>query len=722
VLATISPTSADEQRTPSANAASASAVKGPVVTMGSSMSQQPLEAPVYVSYGCEEASQHTPMPSVTKKPAASASEEETKSEAPMGRRTNRTRTQRRRRSKLDVTCSQREDRTSLDGGSPEGSNSNVPQQDRAHDRRRQRNLTRRTRPRHRRRRELEDTDEDDDSDECDTSESPHYKKLPHMEADAAIGTAAATTTTSSSFRSVDADADADHRTSTSTSGDTTVSVSVDICVGVSYDDQDMESKEDPDQAQPEAVSATSSTRVRVFSMPDDLELDFDGVERVAGAPANSGGLTPHGTGTAQPYIVDVHPGGVEDVLQPSPPTSARTNDVNSSNLSNSPDVCGTANARAEPQPVLESESKQDSEPATPPARVPKHENVQWRRRGSDVVAAMYPASVERRERLPNSGSRTVDAMFPATRHGTFVTAPRFSAALPKVDTCLEHLAKHVCHWVHINNTPSDEVKEFDIENFSYDPDVVQPDTESITKTLKWLFRVLQIEPQCCVVAAIYLQRVMAKGVVVTVHNYEPLLLASVLLATKIWDDMSTINEDFAKAMPHFTLPLLNRLESRFLNRLRWDCFVSRMEYTKFYFGLVKDMSTPDDAANCGCLLQTLSKHGCGYVSSFSKSPGSSTARRRGECHSDSTDACCVDAESVTLVGGANESQSDPVALHDALADPNVRSDKVLNKSVTVPILSCAVGSHCRGNSACSDDGVGVRDILVVGEKRPASAR
>lgn len=254
----------------------------------------------------------------------------------------------------------------------------------------------------------------------------------------------------------------------------------------------------------------------------------------------------------------------------------------------------------------------------------------WRRSSDDTFGALYPVTLLEMKPLPTSSLNVLSAMFPTTRHnGGSIQLPRYSASFPDVQVCLDHIAAHMCYWVALwspvqtsapdyrRGIPADN-GAFDLANFSTDGAVIEPSPGSISHVLGWLFRVLQIEPQCCVVTAVYLQRIVARGVRVTRRNYEPLLLAAVLLATKVWDDLSTINEDFMQAMPHYTLRSLNRLERVFVQRLGWDCYVTRAEYTEFYFGLtsLELFTTYEDVAQCDCKMHSDGCLGRGYTASF----------------------------------------------------------------------------------------------------------
>jgi hypothetical protein len=190
--------------------------------------------------------------------------------------------------------------------------------------------------------------------------------------------------------------------------------------------------------------------------------------------------------------------------------------------------------------------------------------------------------------------------------------------------CMVHFAAHVCAWVHDHElgrqancaggggagrqvqrraTADDDDDDdndsnggggcggggapkddpFDLRHFSDEHPMMQ--LSGLAEMLEWLFQVLRIEPQCAVVAAVYIQRARAAGVTVTRANYEPLLLAAICLASKVVDDLSTLNEDFVQAAPHYDIDSFNRLEHTFVGVLEWNLNVSRHQYSQFYMGM-----------------------------------------------------------------------------------------------------------------------------------------
>lgn len=62
------------------------------------------------------------------------------------------------------------------------------------------------------------------------------------------------------------------------------------------------------------------------------------------------------------------------------------------------------------------------------------------------------------------------------------------------------------------------------------------------------------------------------------RNLRPIILCSMMIASKVWDDTSMWNCDFCMIHPFFTLQLLNNWERKFLSAIGYDIFVSAKLY------------------------------------------------------------------------------------------------------------------------------------------------
>ena len=69
------------------------------------------------------------------------------------------------------------------------------------------------------------------------------------------------------------------------------------------------------------------------------------------------------------------------------------------------------------------------------------------------------------------------------------------------------------------------------------------------------------------------------------RNWIPILLVSLLTASKVWDDHSTFNGDLVVILPLLTVEHINTLERQFLTDLKYTLHIPFSDYAKYYFGL-----------------------------------------------------------------------------------------------------------------------------------------
>jgi hypothetical protein len=112
-----------------------------------------------------------------------------------------------------------------------------------------------------------------------------------------------------------------------------------------------------------------------------------------------------------------------------------------------------------------------------------------------------------------------------------------------------------------------------------------PSVDQIARYLREIFRTAQCSVDCTIVCLIYIERLMqTSGLQLTVRNWRSLIAIAMLLASKVHDDLSMINADFACFLP-FTVEQINAWERQFLAGIKYDVRVSAGHYTKYYFDL-----------------------------------------------------------------------------------------------------------------------------------------
>jgi hypothetical protein len=113
-----------------------------------------------------------------------------------------------------------------------------------------------------------------------------------------------------------------------------------------------------------------------------------------------------------------------------------------------------------------------------------------------------------------------------------------------------------------------------------------PDYEQVLRYIKTIFNRLGLNTECSIICLIYIERLKEQNsVCLTNRNWRPILLAVLLVASKVWDDISIWNVEFAELFPVFSLQDINLLEKRVLEALNYNLYISSTQYAKYYFAL-----------------------------------------------------------------------------------------------------------------------------------------
>lgn len=113
-----------------------------------------------------------------------------------------------------------------------------------------------------------------------------------------------------------------------------------------------------------------------------------------------------------------------------------------------------------------------------------------------------------------------------------------------------------------------------------------PTVDEIYGFVKTLFNKACLSSECSLVCLIYVERLMETAhVPLLAGNWKPVLLCGLLLASKVWQDLSSWNVEFSTVYPQYSLKSINRLELLFLGAIRWDMSISSSMYAKYYFAL-----------------------------------------------------------------------------------------------------------------------------------------
>eukprot|EP00550_Attheya_septentrionalis_P001831 CAMPEP_0198283958 /NCGR_PEP_ID=MMETSP1449-20131203/3536_1 /TAXON_ID=420275 /ORGANISM="Attheya septentrionalis, Strain CCMP2084" /LENGTH=793 /DNA_ID=CAMNT_0043980863 /DNA_START=82 /DNA_END=2463 /DNA_ORIENTATION=+ len=116
-----------------------------------------------------------------------------------------------------------------------------------------------------------------------------------------------------------------------------------------------------------------------------------------------------------------------------------------------------------------------------------------------------------------------------------------------------------------------------------------PSLEEITDFYRDVFRKAQMESDCIIMSLIYVERLMKDtngGARPRARNWRSILFSSMIMSSKVWDDLSMWNADFSQTCPigvSFSLKRVNELEIAMLECLKYSVKVLASEYAKYYF-------------------------------------------------------------------------------------------------------------------------------------------
>lgn len=141
-----------------------------------------------------------------------------------------------------------------------------------------------------------------------------------------------------------------------------------------------------------------------------------------------------------------------------------------------------------------------------------------------------------------------------------------------------------------------------------------PTIDSIAEFMNALFECGQFSIECCVVSLVYINRfISVSEFPLQPTTWRPLVLCSLLVAQKVWDDKYLSNADFAYIYPFFTNEEVNRLELKFLEFIEYNVNVKQNVYVRYYFEL-KNLFKTDDSFP----LQQLTKEKAHQMEATSK--------------------------------------------------------------------------------------------------------
>eukprot|EP01137_Pigoraptor_chileana_P031285 Opistho-2@18916 len=110
--------------------------------------------------------------------------------------------------------------------------------------------------------------------------------------------------------------------------------------------------------------------------------------------------------------------------------------------------------------------------------------------------------------------------------------------------------------------------------------------EPIYNFVKLVFTSAALTGECAIISLVYIERLIAStGMTIHSTNWKRIMLGSILLASKVWDDQAVWNVDFVSILPDVQVADLNQLEKSFLEKIYFNVSVPASVYTKYYLDL-----------------------------------------------------------------------------------------------------------------------------------------
>ena len=145
--------------------------------------------------------------------------------------------------------------------------------------------------------------------------------------------------------------------------------------------------------------------------------------------------------------------------------------------------------------------------------------------------------------------------------------------------------------------PKSELYFFDEEKYikenpdNFDEERIEllrkvPSQEDICSFIEALYDIAQFSGECCVICLIYINRIIAlTSMPLLQTSWRPIILISLMVAQKMWDDKYLSNSDFSTIYPFFDNKQLNVLEMKFLELIQYNTHIKFSIYTKYYLEL-----------------------------------------------------------------------------------------------------------------------------------------
>lgn len=120
-----------------------------------------------------------------------------------------------------------------------------------------------------------------------------------------------------------------------------------------------------------------------------------------------------------------------------------------------------------------------------------------------------------------------------------------------------------------------------------------PTKEDIYAFIEAIYSLAQFSPECCVICLVYINRINSfTEMPLLPTTWRPLIIVSLMVAQKMWDDKYLSNSDFQYIYPFFDAEQFNVLEIKFLDLIQYNTHIKFSIYSRYYLEL-KSLSPED---------------------------------------------------------------------------------------------------------------------------------
>jgi len=167
-----------------------------------------------------------------------------------------------------------------------------------------------------------------------------------------------------------------------------------------------------------------------------------------------------------------------------------------------------------------------------------------------------------------------------------------TVSTPNVDELLRStaikIANHIIHGMEATEKVYYEIFDERVNPLSSD-DVDcdhPPSVDTIYRFVDLIFNTEQLSAECAIMMLAYIERMISlTGITIDSSNWRRVLLSTLILASKVWEDQAVWNVDFCSVFPNVTTQDLGQLEKVLLRLLQYNVSLQSGHYTKYYFEL-----------------------------------------------------------------------------------------------------------------------------------------